>query len=858
MRLLALLTSATASLALAQSSHAQTWLNPNTGSWNVGGNWVGGAAPVSSTGTQLTFNATGVQSYSASNNIVSPFTLNRMTFGNSGSGLITITGQSIQFGGATQGFVQNGSGPVTLTNAITLPTTGSTIDTTSITGSGAGAINLNGALTSAFAPSFTNGAALRNDNPNATINVGGGGNLFGLSANQGSITVTAGTQTNIVAAAGVTAASFGTLTVTGPTAQITTTELDGGMAAGSRGNITTSNGGKIVVNSGNAFIASAQSIAGDFLGSFSTTTVTGTNSSIAINGNGFPDSTGILFFALGAAGVTSGGTLNISAGGQVSTMEAFLGERDGVATINVSGAGSQFTTTDQVVMESTTASRFNISTGGKMTVGGSIYTSSNPTDNALITISGTNSLADWSASHDAVLSGGLGIPAGNTTISISAGGELRANKLFAAENENGRADILVDGTNSKLTLVGTAATNFNQLVMGHDLNTTSTLTVTNGGRVTVGTNGAVFMALDAAATATATFNGTNTLFDASAPGAQLLVGGSGAVAEGTALFSVTNNAVANVNNLTTVYTRGTINIGSGTSPGTFVSGQTAVNGTVNFNAGAFNTPGALSIGGQVLLSSAARLASGAPTNKKLLEAGALSLTGSGVLDLNDNDALLHSTSLVSVQNAIRTARNGGAWNLPGITSTAAKNSLPKNKGLGAITGAEFHTAQGAGATFNSRAVANSDVLIKFTFYGDTDLNGIVDFDDYSRTDNGFNNTRTGWFNGDFDYNGVIDFDDYSLIDQAFNTQGSVVLSMVDASLAGPGDRQIIGVDLSNLSPAEALSASRMRRAVGVVQMDFDGGNGEVGAGVRAVPEPSALAGFAVGLSLLARRRRRAV
>jgi len=64
------------------------------------------------------------------------------------------------------------------------------------------------------------------------------------------------------------------------------------------------------------------------------------------------------------------------------------------------------------------------------------------------------------------------------------------------------------------------------------------------------------------------------------------------------------------------------------------------------------------------------------------------------------------------------------------------------------------------------------VLVKYTYYGDTDFNGAVDFDDYSRTDGGFNNHRTGWLNGDFDGNGGVDFDDYSLIDQAFNTQTS--------------------------------------------------------------------------------------
>lgn len=56
--------------------------------------------------------------------------------------------------------------------------------------------------------------------------------------------------------------------------------------------------------------------------------------------------------------------------------------------------------------------------------------------------------------------------------------------------------------------------------------------------------------------------------------------------------------------------------------------------------------------------------------------------------------------------------------------------------------------------------------------GDADTNGIIDFDDYSRIDNGFNNHLTGWTNGDFDANGIVDFDDYALIDSNFNLQSA--------------------------------------------------------------------------------------
>ena len=50
----------------------------------------------------------------------------------------------------------------------------------------------------------------------------------------------------------------------------------------------------------------------------------------------------------------------------------------------------------------------------------------------------------------------------------------------------------------------------------------------------------------------------------------------------------------------------------------------------------------------------------------------------------------------------------------------------------------------------------------------------MNFDDYVKTDNGFNNHLTGWVNGDFDGNGAVNFDDYVLIDLAFNTQGSAL------------------------------------------------------------------------------------
>ena len=83
--------------------------------------------------------------------------------------------------------------------------------------------------------------------------------------------------------------------------------------------------------------------------------------------------------------------------------------------------------------------------------------------------------------------------------------------------------------------------------------------------------------------------------------------------------------------------------------------------------------------------------------------------------------------------------------------------------------------------FDGANAVTTDVLVRYTYYGDTNLSGAVDASDYSRVDNGFLNHLTGWFNGDFNYDGVVNGSDYTLMDNAFNTQGAIQ----SAELADP-------------------------------------------------------------------------
>jgi hypothetical protein len=111
-----------------------------------------------------------------------------------------------------------------------------------------------------------------------------------------------------------------------------------------------------------------------------------------------------------------------------------------------------------------------------------------------------------------------------------------------------------------------------------------------------------------------------------------------------------------------------------------------------------------------------------------------------------------------------------------------------------------------------RATVNS-YLVKYTYYGDTNLNGYVDGSDYSRIDaayitQGGPHPLTGWYNGDFNYDGVVDGSDYTLMDNVFNTEGAVISAEVavpTAQIAGgssavpePGMLTIVGIGAAGL------------------------------------------------------------
>jgi hypothetical protein len=152
------------------------------------------------------------------------------------------------------------------------------------------------------------------------------------------------------------------------------------------------------------------------------------------------------------------------------------------------------------------------------------------------------------------------------------------------------------------------------------------------------------------------------------------------------------------------------------------------------------------------------------------------LTLPGTVDMAGGAMVLRNgagQSLNFWRTAIGEGFAGGNWNGTNSARGAINSSLaganPRIHAVGYALASEIFST--FPATFAGRDVNANDVLVRFTYYGDADLSGNVRFDDYVRTDNGFNNHLSGWSNGDFDYNGAVNFDDYVLIDLAFNSQG---------------------------------------------------------------------------------------
>lgn len=179
----------------------------------------------------------------------------------------------------------------------------------------------------------------------------------------------------------------------------------------------------------------------------------------------------------------------------------------------------------------------------------------------------------------------------------------------------------------------------------------------------------------------------------------------------------------------------------------------------------------------------------------------------GSLSLNFNDIIIHagSTTLASLYDLARagltsstgliTSPNPALYRLAIIQNSIPNSSLPYFP------------------IFDGQGTLATDILVRSTYTGDTNLDGVLDGRDFKALMEGFTTGQTGWQNGDFNYDGVVDSTDFNLFKTARALYDANPISLGSPAESGVGSvTQIPEPAGLMLMPAGMMFARRRRKA----------------------------------------------
>jgi hypothetical protein len=133
----------------------------------------------------------------------------------------------------------------------------------------------------------------------------------------------------------------------------------------------------------------------------------------------------------------------------------------------------------------------------------------------------------------------------------------------------------------------------------------------------------------------------------------------------------------------------------------------------------------------------------------------LSITGFGTLDLANNELIVDYGSGPDPNGTIRqeliSGFNGGGWNGTGINSSSA--AVNHAYALGYADGTDGVVS----------GLTSGQVEIKFTLYGDVDLNGVVNGSDFTSLVGYLGTAESRWDQGDFLYTGAVTGSDFTAL-----------------------------------------------------------------------------------------------
>jgi len=277
----------------------------------------------------------------------------------------------------------------------------------------------------------------------------------------------------------------------------------------------------------------------------------------------------------------------------------------------------------------------------------------------------------------------------------------------------------------------------------------------SGGTNTISGENGLFLGFNPGSTGTYGLSGSGTL----AANANETVGYKGA---GVFNQSGGTNTIGGSHNLILAYNTGSSGAYTLSGGSAIITGSVFVGGSSSTAGGTgtltVSNTGQLTVDGAVKVYGAGRV----NINGGTTTIGSLSIASGGVVNVNGALIIDYGSGfdpISSVAAWITSGYAGGAWNGPGIISTAAQTN-------GGSYGIGYADSADPG---NPAGLPSGEIEIAYTLLGDANLDYKVNGADFTLMAANFNDSvARGWDKGDFNYSGAVNGDDFVLLADNFN------------------------------------------------------------------------------------------
>ncbi len=187
----------------------------------------------------------------------------------------------------------------------------------------------------------------------------------------------------------------------------------------------------------------------------------------------------------------------------------------------------------------------------------------------------------------------------------------------------------------------------------------------------------------------------------------------------------------------------------------------------------------------------------------------------GFVDMTNNDMIFRAISAAGASAAVSSLSLQvrrwyiGSAGLPGMVGLGSSSAFYDAPGAFTTLAVYNNALPGQTLTsFNGISVSATDVLVSYTYLGDTNIDGIVDAADIARILQGINGQGSGWNFGDLNYDGAINTLDLGRALAALRGQGIPL----GQSGVGAGSPIPEPSTLALLLPALAIAQGRRTRS----------------------------------------------